>query len=121
MNRKQRRTVEKAARKRGATEKEAKAYAEILSNADAIRTGGAGETAPPKKFEEGDKVTLNIERIKNRKNYDRMADAYKEFVSESEGAVFTVHIERENMISFVENPRWLFWSGDLDKVGAENE
>jgi len=120
MNRKQRRTIEKVARRRGATKKEAKTYTGILNNADAIRNGGVGETTPPKEFNEGDKVTLNIERVKSRKNYDRMADAYKEFVSESEGAVFTVHIERENMISFVENPRWLFWSGDLDKVTDEN-
>ena len=49
-----------------------------------------------------------------------MADAYKEFVDASEGVVFTAHVERENMISLVEEPKWLFWSGDLEKVPQDD-
>ena len=116
MNRKQRRTLEKKVKKSGVSDKDAKAYVDIVNNLDAIRTGGAGEPTQPKKFEEGDKVVINLQRVRARKNYDRMLDAYKEFVNSSEGVVFTVHIEKGNLISFIENPRWLFWSGDLDKA-----
>ena len=49
-----------------------------------------------------------------------MADAYKEFVDASEDVVFTAHVERENMISLVEEPKWLFWSGDLEKVPQDD-
>ena len=103
MNRQERRSIEKRVRK-----------------GDAIRIGGAGTPSPPKKFEEGEKLRLNIERIKARKNYDKMADAYKEFVDASEGVVFTAHVERENMISLAEEPKWLFWSGDLEKVPQDD-
>lgn len=122
MNRQERRSLEKRVRKNGATANDAKAYVQTLSNADAIRTLGAGAPSPPKKFEEGDKVLLNIERIKARQNYDKMAESYKEFVNASSGKVFTVHVERGNMISLAEEPKWLFWSGDLDAVSsAEKE
>lgn len=114
MNRQERRSLEKRVRKNGATANDAKAYVQTLSNADAIRTSGAGTPSPPKKFEEGDKVLLSIERIKARQNYDKMAESYKEFVNASSGKVFTVHVERGNMISLIEEPKWLFWSGDLD-------
>lgn len=120
MNRQERRNLEKRVRRGGASEQEAKAYVKTISNADAIRIGGAGTPSPPKKFEEGEKVRLNIERIKARKNYDKMADAYKEFVDASEGVVFTANVERENMISLVEESKWLFWSGDLEKVHQDD-
>lgn len=120
MNRHERRSLEKRVRRGGASEQEAKAYVKTISNADAIRIGGVGTPSPPKKFEEGEKVRLNIERIKARKNYDKMADAYKEFVDASEDVVFTAHVERENMISLVEEPKWLFWSGDLEKVPQDD-
>lgn len=45
-----------------------------------------------------------------------MAEAYKSFVEDNESVVFTAHVEKPNMISFLEEPRWLFWSGDLDIV-----
>ena len=63
MNRHERRSLEKRVRRGGASEQEAKAYVKTISNADAIRIGGAGTPSPPKKFEEGEKVRLNIERI----------------------------------------------------------
>lgn len=120
MNRQERRALEKRVRRGGASKDEAKTYVETISNADAIRAEGAGTASPAKQFEEGDKITLNVELIKSRKNYDRMSSGYKEFVEASAGEVFTAHIEHENMISLVENPRWLFWSGDLDKARDSN-
>lgn len=116
MNRQQRRKVEKVARSRGASGDEAKSIAMIVSNADEIRKGGTGAHTTAKSFNDGDKVKLNIEAVKSRKNYDRMLPLYKEFVETSEDTVFTVHVEQGNLISFIEEPKWLFWSGDLIKV-----
>lgn len=113
MNRDQRRAMEKALRKKGLSKENAKAYVQIMNNADAIRLGGAGEISPPKHIEEGDKIRLDISRVKARKNYGRMAQGYRDFVESAGDTVFTAHVERENMISLTEDPRWLFWSGDL--------
>lgn len=67
------------------------------------------------KIMEDDKVCLDVEKIKNRKDYERLSAGYKEFVSSSAGKVFTAHVEKKNLISLKENPVWLFWSGDLTK------
>ena len=121
MNREQRRAMEKALRKNGMKTEDAKAYVQIVNNADAIRAGGVGENTPPKHIEEGEKIRLNICRIKARKNYDRMAQGYRDFVEAAGDTVFTAHVERENLISLAEEPRWLFWSGDLLKENEEND
>lgn len=111
MNRKQKRTLVKQARIDGMSKELAKTYVEIAS--------GTGEHTEPQVFEEGDKIRLNIEAIKARKNYERMSPMYKEFVEAAGDAVFTAHVERTNMISLAEKPKWLFWSGDLVKVTDE--
>lgn len=121
MNRDQRRALEKALRKKGMSQSDAKAYVQVVNNADAIRIEGVGENTPPKHIEEGEKIRLNIDRIKARKNYARMAQGYRDFVEVSGGTVFTAHVERENMISLAEEPAWLFWSGDLLKDGEADE
>ena len=107
--------MEKALRKKGISKDDAKAYVQVMNNADAIRLGGVGETTPPKHIEEGDKICLDIEKVKARKNYARMAQGYRDFVEAAGDTVFTAHVEHENMISLSEEPRWLFWSGDLVK------
>ena len=111
MNREQRRALAKKAQKDGMSKELAKVYAEIAS--------GTGEHTKAQTIEEGDKIRLNIEAIKSRKNYDRMSPAYKEFVEAAGDTVFTAHVERANMISLAEEPRWLFWSGDLIKVSDD--
>lgn len=113
MNRKQKRTLVKQARVDGMSKELAKTYAEIAS--------GTGEHTEPQAFEEGDKIRLNIEAIKARKNYERMSPMYKEFVEAAGDTVFTAHVERANMISLVEEPKWLFWSGDLIKAANVEE
>lgn len=108
MNREQRRALAKRAQKNGMSRELAKTYAEIAS--------GTGEHTKPQAFEEGNKIRLNIEAIRARKNYERMSPMYKEFVEAAGDTVFTAHVERANMISLAEEPKWLFWSGDLVKV-----
>ncbi len=111
MNREQKRAFVKKAKKRGVNTDAAKAYAEIISN-------GAGQTSPKQDIVEDEKVKLNIENIKARQNYARMSDKYKEFVDASVDTVFTAHVERPTLISLKEEPKWLFWCGDLIKVGS---
>lgn len=108
MNREQRRALAKRAQKHGMSKELAKTYAEIAS--------GTGEHTEAQLFNEGDKVRLNIESIKARKNYERMNPMYKEFVESAGDTVFTAHVERTHIISLAEDPKWAFWSGDLIKV-----
>lgn len=108
MNREQKRALEKKSRKNGMNKELAKTFAEIAS--------GTGNNSPRQDISEGDKIQLNVELIKSRKNYDRMNPKYKELVESSEGKIFTAHVERTHMISLVEEPAWLFWSGDLIKI-----
>jgi len=116
MNREQKRKFVKDAKKRGVKETEAKAYAEIISS-------GSGKNTKAQEIKEDEKVKLNLEAIKARKNYERLSPKYKEFVESNEDTVFLAHVERPNIISMKdeENKQWLFWSGDLIKVGDEND
>lgn len=114
MNRKQRRDFIKKAKAKGLDKGTAEAYAEIIDK-------GSGNNTPPQKFEDGDLVQLNVEAIKRRQNYPRMSESYKQFVDANVGTVFTVHVERPNLISLKEEPKWLFWSGDLIKQEDSDE
>lgn len=111
MNREQKRKLVKKAKKNGMREELAKTFAEIAS--------GTGEHTQPQTFIEGDKIRLNIEAIKARKHYERMSPMYKSFVESAGDTVYTAHVERTNMISLAEEPKWLFWSGDLIRVSDE--
>lgn len=70
----------------------------------------------PKEINEGDTVKMDVSLVKARRSYPNMSGPYKKFVDDNDGVEFTAHVEGKNMISFVEEPRWLFWSGDLIKV-----
>lgn len=106
MNRKQRRDFSQRAKKNGVDVKLTELYL-------AMDKEGLEKPSPANDIKEGDKVSVNVELVKARRNYDRMSGAYKQFVEDSVGKVFTAHVEQENMISMVEEPKWLFWSGDL--------
>lgn len=107
MNRGQRRGFVKRAQKKGVDKEAAEVYARMLSGDGGIR--------------DGDKVKLNVQEITSRKNYERMTDEYKTFIDENKDSVFTAHIERRTLTSFVEDPRWLFWCGDLLKVREDEQ
>ena len=94
----------------------AKEIAKQMYDIDKIRIEGVGETTRPQKFNEDDKFMLDIEKIKSRKNYNRMTDNYKRFVNENADTVLTAHVESRGLISAKEEPVWLFWSGDLLRV-----
>ncbi len=103
MNREQKRNFVKKATKKGMDKKLAKTFAESVGSIH----------SDSQDIEEGMKVKINLDLVKSRKNYANMSEKYKEFVESSADQVFTAHIERRNLISFVEEPKWLFWSGDL--------
>ena len=112
MNRQQKRAFVKKAQSKGISKDAAKAYL-------AIREAGLDKLSLPKQFQEGDKVKLDVEKIKRRKDYERLNPRYKEFVESNADTVFTAHLERETLISLKEQPEWLFWSGSLIKVKEE--
>lgn len=120
MNRDQRRALEKAYRKYGKSRTEAKQIARQMYDIDNIRLDGVGKPSMAKEFREGEKFKLDLEKIKARKNYERMTEAYKQFVNDNADTVLTAHVEH-GLVSAKEEPKWLFWSGDLLKVEEEPE
>lgn len=114
MNREQKRAFVKRAKKQGVKESDAKTYADIISE-------GVGKNTPEQEINEGDKILLNLDAIMSRKNYNKMNKEYRDFVESNSGTVFTAHIEHKKLISLTENPRWLFWSGDLIKWYDESK
>ena len=113
MNREQKRAFIRDARKRGIKKETAEAFIRA-------RELGLNKPNPPQHINDGDKVMLDVEKIHERGNYEKMSRDYKEFVERSRGKVMTAHVERQNLISMVEEPRWLFWSGDLIKLDFAN-
>lgn len=114
MNRQQKRAFVKKAQSKGISKNAAEAYL-------AIKEAGLDKLSLPKQFQEGDKVKLDVEKIKGRKDYGKMNPKYKEFVESNADRVFTAHLERETLISLKEQPEWLFWSGSLIKVKEETD
>ncbi|NBH77091.1 hypothetical protein D3Z52_02600 [Clostridiaceae bacterium] len=68
---------------------------------------------------DGDKVQLDVDRIISRKDYAQTTEEYHSFVESSRDRVFTVRLYRKRkdgfsaIIELVEEPKWLFWYGDL--------
>lgn len=116
MNREQKRTFVKKAQEKGVNRDIAKIYAETL-----WERSGAGTHTPPQDINEGEKLMLDVDKIKSRRDYERMTDKYKEFINSNVDTVFTAHVERKTLISFAEEPEWLFWCGDLIKIEKETD
>jgi hypothetical protein len=114
MNRQQRRAIAKNLKHKGV--KNADELVKKYDDMQKINNADASERTPSQDIAEGQKVKLRIETIKSRASYTMLSEQYKKFVEENANTVFSAHIERPNMISFQENPKWLFWSGDLIKV-----
>lgn len=74
---------------------------------------------------DGDKVRLNIKQITERGDYAKTQPEYRDFVESSEGRIFTARLYRKRpdgfsaVIELVEEPKWLFWHGDLIRVQSE--
>ena len=81
---------------------------------------------------EGEKVTLDYNRIISYPDWKQMREDYRNWVTEHKNDIFTVEFdplkkERQtadynSLVQFVEDetkPKWLFWAGDLIPVEGQ--
>ena len=106
MNREQSRKLRRDAKRKGIDKSVTELYI-------SMKKEGLEDPNPPQSIQTGARVSLDVEKLTARRNYPRMAPAYREFVERSAGKVFTATLEQGNLISLKEEPQWLFWSGDL--------
>ena len=106
MNRAERRKFVKLARKEGYSRGAAEAYL-------AVKEMGDVADGAPKMFEDGSKVTVDVEKIKATKDYETKSDNYKEMLEEISGKVFEVRNVKGNLYSLDGLDGWIFWGGDL--------
>lgn len=73
-------------------------------------------------FEQGDKVQLDLEKIREYPDYGHRLPAYRKFCEENADRVFTVEYNEDmnpSVVCFAEDeskPKWFFWVGDLKAV-----
>ena len=80
------------------------------------------------KFLPGDKVKLNYSKIISDKDYSRLVSSRKKFVEENKDTIFTVeydprHTNNPQVVCLsedVNDPKWLWFVGQLSKVKDEN-
>lgn len=115
-NRKARRERLQKLRDAGMNKTDAKYMIERLSS----------KTRNPITCWEGEKVTLDFERLSHYKDYEKLRQEYKEFIEMNRSKVFTVEFDpyrkahdtkdKASLVQLVEDesdPKWLFWAGDL--------
>lgn len=86
----------------------------------------SSKTRNPIECWEGERVTLDFERLSHYKDYEKLSQGYKEFIEMNRGKVFTVEFDpyrkahntkdKASLVQLAEdetNPKWLFWAGDL--------
>ena len=109
MNRKERRKFVQLAKKNGFSRGAAEAYL-------AVKEMGDVADAAPKMFEDGDKVKIDVDRIRQRKDFESKSEKYKQVLEEEAGKVFEVKNIKGNLYSLEGLDAWIFWGGDLIKV-----
>lgn len=122
MNREERRAAVKKLIKKGLTKESAITFVKRM---DSITTN-------PITAWEGEKVTLDYNRIISYPDWKQMREDYRNWVTEHKNDIFTVEFdplkkERQtadynSLVQFVEDetkPKWLFWAGDLIPVEGQ--
>lgn len=122
MNREERRAAVKKLAKKGLTKESAITFVKRM---DSITTN-------PITTWEGEKVTLDYNRIISYPDWKQMREDYRNWVTEHKNDIFTVEFdplkkERQttdynSLVQFVEDetkPKWLFWAGDLIPVEGQ--
>lgn len=109
MNREQKRNFVKKARKHGMSKENAEKFVKIADQ-------NGNHYTPMQEIHTGDKVVLRVDELKAKKNYSLMNPEYRTFVENSDGVIYTAVCERAELIHMEEQPRWLFWCGDMDIV-----
>ncbi len=116
MNRQQRRDLASCLRKRGMSKEDIQTVIKLKEAQD------SGQTLQP-----GDKVQLDIEKIKEHPGWQDRRPEYREFCESNNGRTFTVEHDEtrkgnSGLVCLAEDqtvPKWLFWTGDLKKVANE--
>lgn len=119
MNRQQKRATAQRLRKNSAkplTFKEAQRVAQILD-----------QVKQPSGIVDGDKVTLDYDKITATQQYTGANPEYKKFVEDHKGEIFTAkkpeNRANKQIFELAEDPsgvKWLFWGGHLKKVEMIN-
>ena len=121
MNREQRRLYKKQLKAKGYTEKKI----EVML---AMQDQNGFDV-----LKEGQRVKLDIEKIKSHPDYDKNIDSnkqhYHDFVDANADKVFTVgydskYTKSPTIVCLNEDstdPKWLWWAGDLIKVNDESD
>lgn len=112
MNREQRRRYAKELKKMGANQGEIKRYDDMLKTAS--------------NFAEGDKVTINYDKITSETGYELRTENYRTFVENNKDTIFTIEYDKkfkgsgnQILVTFAEDetkPKWLWYVDDLIKV-----
>lgn len=113
MNRQQRRDLSSRLRKNGMSKEDVQTVIKLKEAQDSQPT-----------LQAGDKVQLDIERIKGHPGWQDRRLEYREFCESNAGRTFTVEYDKarkgnSGLVCLAEDPtvpKWLFWTGDLKKV-----
>lgn len=111
MNRSQKRSLMKSAKKRSVVKP---SIMELLFQ---MRNRGI----EPSVIKDGDKVMLNMKAIRSHPDFEILAKEYVQFVESNADTVFTAMVESgkydKGFITLKEDGSgWLFWPGDVIKV-----
>ena len=119
-NREQARAFSKILKKSGKTETEINNIIDLTKKVTLMY-----DTEQLVKFKnyllEGDKVKLNADKIRNHPDWDKLQEAYREFIISNVDTVFSVkydenYPDKPNMVRLEDETElynWLFWDGDL--------
>lgn len=111
MNREEKRKYEQQLKARGASSNDIR-KALLIREYMALRT----------RLHEGDKVKLDVQKIRDSPDWRKYSERYKQFVEENEDKIFTVEYDEKHSSAVVclkEDPsevKWLWWEGNLVKV-----
>lgn len=76
-------------------------------------------------LQEGDKVRLNVKRIRAHPDFKKKTIAYQAFVGANYRKHFTVQYAKDKnpniFVELKEAPKYLWWVGDLIKVKGVND
>lgn len=111
MNRQQRRSLERRLR----TTKDTDALRRLIEDA-------AHNTENP--INDGDTVKINVERIRSRKEWERLQSEYRDFVEQNADKEFVARLRHSSEAGYpvifdLDGCNWSFWEGDLIKTGAQ--
>lgn len=107
--------MNRADRRRPSKAVEIRKIMEDLSTVHKIKEAIAGDWP----FKQGDKVKLDMKKIKAEPDYDRKLPLYRQFCEKNAEQVFTVeYIDGMNpsVVCLAEDestPKWFFWTGHL--------